>query len=257
MKTLSAAELVTAWEGTVNRSPVQQALGLLKAVYPEYSMERLASLEIGKRDALLFTLRERLFGTSLSGVVLCPKCQQRIELNCQVSDLRVEPVMLDAVDQDKAVMTITMEGYRVEFRAPNSADMSSIEADIPPSEAQRWLLARCIRSVVRTGKRSVKRKAGVDIDQLPPSVTEAITEQMAQADPQADTQLALTCPDCRHAWCVTFDIVTYLMKEIHRLVQRILEEVHILARAYGWRESDILAMAPTRRRAYLELLGHT
>lgn len=256
MKTLSAAELLMAWEGTVDRSPVQQALGLLKAVYPEYSMDRLASLEIGKRDALLFTLRERLFGASLSSVVRCPKCQQRIELNCQVSDLRVGPVMLDVVDQDEAVMTITMEGYCVEFRAPNSADMTSIEAGIPSSEVQKWLLARCIRSIARTGKRSAKRKAGVDIGQLPPSVTEAITEQMAQADPQADTQLALTCPDCCHAWCATFDIVVYLMKEIHRLVQRILEEVHVLARSYGWCESDILAMAPTRRRIYLELLGH-
>ena len=44
-------------------------------------------------------LRERLFGSSLSGVALCPKCQQRIELQCQVSDLRVEPAVLDVVNR--------------------------------------------------------------------------------------------------------------------------------------------------------------
>lgn len=249
-------ELLVVWERSFNQTPVQQALGLLSAAFPEHPSDQLARLPIGYRDALLFTLRERLFGSRLSGVALCPKCHQRIELHCRVSDLRVKPVALDVIDPDERGMTLTMEGYRVEFRAPNSADLISIEAGADPNEAQRRLLARCIRSVVRTGKRSAKRKSGVDIGQLPSSVTEAISERMAQVDPQADTQLALTCPDCRHAWCAAFDIVSYLMKEIHRLVQRLLEEVHTLARAYGWHESDILLMTPTRRRAYLELLGH-
>jgi hypothetical protein len=31
--------------------------------------------------------------------------------------------------------------------------------------------------------------------------------------------------------------------------------VDALARAYGWRESDILALSAPRRRAYLELTG--
>jgi hypothetical protein len=34
--------------------------------------------------------------------------------------------------------------------------------------------------------------------------------------------------------------------------QRLLMEVHLLARAYSWRESDILAMSPARRNAYLQ-----
>lgn len=255
MKTLSASELVATWERTIHQSPVQQALGLLSTAFPEYSPDQLARLRIGKRDALLFTLRERLFGSSLSGVVLCPKCRQRIELHCEVSDLRVEPAVLDVVNPDETVMMLTMEGYRVEFRAPNSVDMTSIEAGAAPNETQMRLLAQCIRSIARTGKRHAKQKAEADIRQLPLPVIEAITERMAQADPQADTQLALTCPDCCHAWCAPFDIVTYLIDEIHRLVQRILEEVHTLARAYGWHESDILSMTPTRRRTYLELLG--
>ena len=34
--------------------------------------------------------------------------------------------------------------------------------------------------------------------------------------------------------------------------QRLLMEVHLLARAYGWREADILGMSPARRNAYLQ-----
>jgi hypothetical protein len=33
-----------------------------------------------------------------------------------------------------------------------------------------------------------------------------------------------------------------------------LRDVHELASAYGWRESEILALSPQRRQAYLELV---
>ena len=110
MKTLSAAELVTLWERTAHRSPVQQALGLLSAVFPEHSMDRLARLGIGQRDVLLLTLRERLFGPDLSNVVKCPRCRQPIELSFKVSDLRVEPAALAGIDAEDSVLTLTRDG---------------------------------------------------------------------------------------------------------------------------------------------------
>ena len=36
---------------------------------------------------------------------------------------------------------------------------------------------------------------------------------------------------------------------------RMLLDIHALARAYGWSESDILALPPRRRQAYLELVA--
>ena len=40
-----------------------------------------------------------------------------------------------------------------------------------------------------------------------------------------------------------------------REATRLLGEVHTLARAYHWREAEILAMSSRRRQAYLELAG--
>jgi hypothetical protein len=60
---------------------------------------------------------------------------------------------------------------------------------------------------------------------------------------------------CTYSWHAAFDIATYLATEVHTWASRQLREVHDLARAYGWSEAEILAMSPTRRRAYLELLG--
>jgi len=89
---------------------------------------------------------------------------------------------------------------------------------------------------------------------LPAEVVTAIAQCMAEADPQADVQLALACPQCQHAWEASFDIVSYFWSEIQAWAGRILREVHSLASAYGWREAEILALSPWRRQAYLELI---
>ena len=78
-------------------------------------------------------------------------------------------------------------------------------------------------------------------------------ELLQQADPQADLQLALRCPDCGHEWQPPFDIARFLWQELHGWALHLLREVDTLAQAYHWAEADILAMSPRRRQAYLEL----
>lgn len=256
MRNLSAAELLTAWERALGQSPVQQALVLLAAAYPEHSPEQLAQFSVGQRDACLLTLRERLFGSQLNSVTACPQCQQRIELVFTVPDIRVEPTMTDPIAPAGEAMTLTIEGYRVHFRLPNSLDLASIETITDVNQAREQLLRRCIQSVVREGANSDDGEPVNNPTPLPLPLVDAIAERMAEADAQADTRLALSCPDCSHEWRATFDIATYMAAEIYNWVKHILREVHSLARSYGWREADILAMTPTRRRAYLELLDH-
>jgi hypothetical protein len=50
-----------------------------------------------------------------------------------------------------------------------------------------------------------------------------------------------------------FDVADYLWQELHAWAKDVLRSVHALAVAYGWREADVLALSPTRRRIYLEL----
>jgi hypothetical protein len=87
------------------------------------------------------------------------------------------------------------------------------------------------------------------------AVVSLIAEGMAQADPQAMVQLSLTCPACGQRWLAAFDIAAYLWAEVDDWAKRTLRDVHVLASAYSWREADILALSPTRRRLYLDLIG--
>jgi len=84
---------------------------------------------------------------------------------------------------------------------------------------------------------------------------QAVADRMAAADPQGDVELALTCPACGHAWPAAFDIASFFWTEVDAWARVLLHEIHALASAYGWREVDILALTPWRRRAYLELIG--
>lgn len=252
MHALSASQLLGVWERALERPHAERALALLAPACPELSPEELARLSVGRRDSLLLTLREWTFGPRLVCRARCERCGEPLELGFEVSDIR-------AVQKGEAegagALTLNVEDYEVTFRLPDSRDLSAVAAEVESEgegldDARQSLLARCVLRVVERGE---ERAGGALV--LPEQVREAVAARMAEADPQSDIQLALTCPACEHRWSVAFDIVSYFWSEITAWAGRTLREVHALASAYGWREEDILAMSPRRRHFYLEMVG--
>lgn len=72
------------------------------------------------------------------------------------------------------------------------------------------------------------------------------------ADPLAVTELALACPACGHHWQEDADLGPFVWRKVDAWAEGLLDDVAQLARAYGWRESDVLALPPARRARYLE-----
>lgn len=243
MRPLSAAELLSVWERGAAQQPAGRALALLAASCPEEGTDALAALCVGARDARLLRLREWTFGPRLSRVGECPGCGQRLELGLEVSDLLVSDAYAPARE-----LTLAAEDFEVRFRLPDSSDLIAAGRGGGAAFGRRRLLERCLLFAARAGEEC----AAAD---LPDEVLEAVAAEMGRADPQADVQLSLTCPDCGHRWDSPFDIVSYFWGELHAWAQRVLREVHALARAYGWRESDILALSPLRREIYLQMVG--
>jgi hypothetical protein len=239
MRPLSAGELLDVWEGAQRASAPERALALLMAAQAESAPERVAGLSIGRRDALLLTLREWMFGAEFDCLATCPACGQRLELAFAASEIRAHT---DSDPRDE--WTLQTREYAVRFRLPNSHDLLSCEPGVDLDTARRLLLQRCLLHVSHGG-------AEVPPEQLPVEVSEAVAAQMAQVDPQADVQLSLACPQCAHRWQAAFDIGPFFWHEIDVWAQRTLREVHVLASRYGWREVDILALSAWRRRWYL------
>jgi hypothetical protein len=93
------------------------------------------------------------------------------------------------------------------------------------------------------------------LSDLPEPVLAALVDAVTERDPQAETRFQLTCAACGHRWSALFDVVSFFWTELAARAERLLIEVHALARAYGWREADVLTMSESRRHFYLELVG--
>ena len=243
MNKLSASELLNIWEFGRSKTFASQALLLLSTSCPERSIDTLAELSIGQRDALLLTLREMTFGQSLNCMASCPGCSDQLELTLNVADIRVEKKVGSTGE-----LTTIIEKHEVRFRVPNSKDIASLHDPKNLAASRKEIYDRCILSICKNGKK-------IPFDEMPVNVKEEISDLIAKADPQADVLLDLTCPSCNKKWQVVFDIVSFFWIEITSWAYRIMYEVRNLALAYGWSEDDILSMSPWRRHHYLEMIS--
>lgn len=244
MPGLNAATLLAAWERALPQNPVRRALTLLAVAWPEKSEEQWANVSIGERDGYLLRLRDEVFGCQLEATTVCPVCGERLQLSFSTQAIRAQAPQPSSSD---GRFRVEASGYEVSARLPTSADLMEI-ADCPDGAGREVLLKRCLTALRSDGE-------VVDAAALPEQIVKTVIEQMAQADPQAEVQIALACPACSHSWSMVFDILSYVWSEIDDWAQRLLMEVHALASAYGWSERDIISMSARRRRLYLEMVG--
>lgn len=243
MRTPAPAQLLEVWERGVDPSAAARGLLLLDGSCDELSVEALAALPLGRRDTLLLQLRARLFGTAIDAVATCPQCAAAVEAAFGCDDL-----LLTASDENPGAPRLehVWHDIRVQFRLPDSNDLLALEGCRDAGAARQLLLERCVLAVQRGGDMEGVRM-------LPDELQAELAKSMAQADPQADLQLAFRCPDCSHEWQPLFDIAHFLWQELHAWALHALREVDTLAQSYHWAEADILALSPRRRQAYLEL----
>jgi hypothetical protein len=242
MSALNPETLLRVWEQCHGSHPIRRALALLEAAGPAPGDGAWASVPIGRRDIRLLDFHDSLFGLPLQTVARCPHCEGELEADFTASDIRAEAI---TVPLDG--LTLRARGFIIQYRLPNSDDLLAVIALADAPQAKAQLLQRCVICAKRAGRRCA-------VETLPLEVIDLLIEDMARHDPGADIQIALNCPACRYAWNVNFDIVSYLWSELEEWAQRTLADVHVLARAYGWSEREILGLSSTRRRHYVEMV---
>ena len=237
----SAAQLIGAWEAGVSRHSVDRALTLLAAAYPEMTFAELAALSVGRRDACLLELRESLFGPALDCYAECPRCQTRLEFRADVRELLART----QENHDPLRRELVCGDVRLRFRAPDSADLAAISRCADAVAARSLLLERCVLEATRGDTPLV-------IGEISVQALDELSSELGASEKYADISFVVECTACAHSWDLVFDIASFLWSEVSSLAKRYLHEVHMLAWAYGWREKDILAMSPARRRFYLD-----
>jgi hypothetical protein len=205
----------------------------------------VSRISIGERDARLLQLREWMFGKRLHNTADCPACGEKTEWETNTTALQ-----LQALPASLSVRTFNFEkdGYSIHFRLPDSNDIARAIIEKQGEESHKAVIIDCVLAANHQGKK-------ISGNQLPIQLLEDIHQQMSVEDPQADIGMNIKCPACDHQWEARFDIVSFLWTEINSWAQRMLREIYVLARAFGWHEADILNMSPRRRQLYLQMLG--
>lgn len=244
MRPLTAYDLIRIWEFGLSRHPIDRSLMILAVAMPEKTIKELATLSIGTRDGYLLTIREQIFGPKLESVIECPECSEQLEFVLNILDIR-KP---DDFGENVSELEVKQGDYKIRFRPPNSLDLAEIVGQNNASEARKQLIQRCILNAKRKERRISPKK-------LPKKILETIEQKLGETEVLAEINLSLNCASCNRKWKMVFDISAFLWTEICALTQRLLQEVHILARTYGWSETDILAMSATRRYLYLQMVS--
>lgn len=286
MPELSNRELLQVWErgaplggthlGSAGLGTTRLALLWLAAGWPHSTWDELAAVPLGVRDRRLLGLYRDTFGDSLECQADCSECGEELEADLSVAELLsgLSPASKRAPASKTAQASKTtstseraQEGddghgqseqgryehahqeLRLVFRMPNSGDLLAAEVCGDATEARRLLSERCVLEAYR-------RDEPVPLGQLREEDIEQLATSMAHVDPAVEIRIAFRCPACGHAWKQLLDIVAFLDDRGRQRARRLLEDVHLLARGYGWSEEGILAMSDQRRRTYLEMLGH-
>lgn len=202
--------------------------------------KQLGHLSIGDRDAILLQLREWTFGSKLNNMTKCPHCNEVVEWQSNTNELYFQ-----SIPSDLSIRTFEVEKdlFHIRFRLPDSFDMLNA---ISNKDGGKTVLETCILEV-NNGECTTN-----DLDE---AALMAVNERMAKEDPQANISINLNCPSCSNQWKAVFDIVSFFWLEINNWAKRMLHEVYLLARAFGWSEKDILAMSPYRRQLYIQMIS--
>lgn len=175
-----------------------------------------ADAGVAQRDLALFELHVAMFGQHAAFVEPCGTCGQMLEGTLDLSQVIA------------AARSAPTDGA---IRSPSSREIAQLIAGADP----RAILGACL---------------GREIDDA--AAAQAAIEA---AFPHISVQLALACEDCGSGQQVRFDIARYMWPGLEAIAGRWFDDVHHLARAYGWSERDIAALPSHRRARYLQRIA--
>lgn len=229
MGALTGEKLLRGWEA-VRELPDQEAvLQLLALAWPKRTRSEWAQIPLGERNALLLELRAATLGRRMEGFAVCPACGALLEFVLDARELE---------EQLRAQLSAVEESGQEMARPVNTADLIAAGAVEDEEEAQRILLARTMK-----------------LDGNAAAAGDGVLERFERMNRAAEIRIELACPDCPARPALDLDVAGFLLREIAAAARRLMREIHELASAYGWSESDLTAMSPARRAAYLEMLS--
>lgn len=233
MRGLSASQVLDLCEAGNGQSWLSKAGALMRVALPEADDTELRSAPVAAVDRALLRLRIASFGHWVPIRADCPGCAEQLE-----ADIDLRELLSGAPPESPKTVILSIGDSEVECRAPTLADVEAVSS-FEPVEAARSLTRRCLIG---------------SVDEFDDSFGAELAAALSAADSLAAVSLRFDCVECETVWTEGVDAVELLWGEVQKTGRRLIHEVHVLAGAYGWSEAEILALSPTRRGRYLQLV---
>lgn len=193
--------------------------------------DRVAALCVADRQYLMRELERHLGSAGGWFQADCPACGARFDFHLDYADLPVEEAGAGYPQAQ-----VDMAGRQWRFRLPTGADQEAV-AGLPDSEALPGLLRRLVLEP------DLPEPPGQDLIAAAEAALEAVSPAVCLA-------VQAACPECGAGNAVELDPYRALARPADHLI----EEVHRIALAYHWAETDIFALPRARRQRYLQLI---
>lgn len=235
---LDGHALLALWEDALAQPEALRGDAVLRHACGEDT----PALTLGERNRQLAALHSQLFGRGLDLLSHCPSCGTVAQFSGDCAALIDE----GRAAQGEPPLRIEADGYTLAFRLPGAADVQAAAAQGEGEVFARHLLERCVLACTRGGAPCAPHA-------LPLAVLDRLSQRIEALDPAASVSFALACPHCTARWDARLDFGGLLWMKLQAAAERLLLDIDTLARSYGWSESEVIALSPTRRAAYLQM----
>lgn len=216
--------------------------GLVTAVLSHCGEHRDAtfwwSQPVGERITALLRLvafTEQRDDISLSARCTSDECGESFEFTLPLLSL-----LSASCEPDPGPLHIRLDEERtLTLRRPTGEDLRDWRAARPTSRAEA--LRVMLDSLTLTGQAGPEDEAAVSV-------------LVAALDPLVDFAVSCPCPACGASHEIAIDLEALALGRLAGRQHALLQEVHRFASSYGWTESAVLAVPPSRRARYLRLI---
>ncbi|MEW2051822.1 hypothetical protein [Streptomyces sp. NPDC005476] len=225
--------LLEAWDQAATAPAAVRCAVLVQLAGLCPDLESALDLDVGECADLAALVHATTFGREVEGVITCSFCGETLSVEICLP-IRKEPV----ADTANGLRRAAVGEFTV--RAPTTRDL--LAAAAAPDRARAVLLSRCVQH--RDGRPVDPAELTAEQESLLDEAAESITDA-------ALPMLCTRCPACDNEVRAALDVAALLWDRINVAAPRLMTEVAVLARAFGWSEADLLAMPAARRAAYL------
>ena len=211
--------------------PVAAALSLVARLYGD--VIDAPGLAVTDFEILLLQLRAARLGQTMTLGFACPHCRALNEVSFRIDDYVADtnPRVVSGVAPHASLPGwFVLDGAG--FRLPTAGDQAEAAGD---ARGGTRLAELCLDEVARS--RSRRRRVERAMEAMAPTLSREIAGQCAECHEPVRAQLA---------------VIPLVVSELRRAAGAVYDEVDLIARAYHWPESLILALPQPRRRAYAE-----